>query len=312
MDPQQIDLVITWVNGQHPGFLQRWAQEFPGEERQPVFFDEVGELLFQLRSVEKYAPWFRRIYVVVNQFDERPAWLNLAHPKVKVVTHMQIFEPHLQQQGALPTFNSAAIESQLIHIPGLSEWFVYANDDCFFGAPVRPSDFFDLKTGRPRILFAEMPIPGAGPIMINSLFWIDRFSKSGALPPGRTWMGAHVQIPLTRRILQFTQRIDPEGMERLALSKRRSAERDISLVLVIWPNVANRLGLRASPLPNLPLPLAVPSVDLSRFLESPAFWGGPGVPPCMLFCLNSISGEQAEEARTALQKRYPLKSQFEV
>ncbi|OOK70478.1 exopolysaccharide phosphotransferase cpsY domain protein [Mycobacterium kansasii] len=34
------------------------------------------------------------------------------------------------------------MESQLHHIPGLSEHFLYSNDDMFFGRPVKASMFF--------------------------------------------------------------------------------------------------------------------------------------------------------------------------
>ena len=50
----------------------------------------------------------------------------------------------------LPCFNSALIEHFLYKIPGLSEHFLYANDDMFINKPVNPSIFFD-KEGLPII-----------------------------------------------------------------------------------------------------------------------------------------------------------------
>ena len=55
-----------------------------------------------------------------------------------MVDHRDIFS----DPTALPTFNSHAIESQLHHIDGLSEHFLYLNDDVFFGRPVDPELFF--------------------------------------------------------------------------------------------------------------------------------------------------------------------------
>ena len=52
--------------------------------------------------------------------------------------HREIFA----DQSALPVYNSHAIESQLHHIPGLAEHYVYLNDDMLFGARVEPEDFF--------------------------------------------------------------------------------------------------------------------------------------------------------------------------
>lgn len=55
----------------------------------------------------------------------------------------ELFEEH-----ELPCFNSCAIEQRLIRIKGLSENFLYANDDMMFGAPTAPSFFFH-RNGKP-------------------------------------------------------------------------------------------------------------------------------------------------------------------
>ena len=60
--------------------------------------EDHDELLYSLRSVEQYAPWFRRIYIVTD--GQVPVWLNLSHPKIRLVTHSEIFE----NVADLPTF----------------------------------------------------------------------------------------------------------------------------------------------------------------------------------------------------------------
>ncbi len=60
-----------------------------------------------------------------------------------MVDHRDILPPE-----ALPCFNSVVLEHFLHRIPGLSEHFLYANDDMFFGAPVGPGFFF-TPDGRP-------------------------------------------------------------------------------------------------------------------------------------------------------------------
>ncbi|MGX1117081.1 hypothetical protein RKD37_002444 [Streptomyces ambofaciens] len=67
-----------------------------------------------------------------------PAWLDTEVEGLNVVDHRDIFS----DPSALPTFNSHAIESQLHHIEGLSEQFLYLNDDVFFGRPLTPGRFF--------------------------------------------------------------------------------------------------------------------------------------------------------------------------
>jgi hypothetical protein len=82
-----------------------------------------------------YAPWIRRIFVATD--SDRPAWL-ADDPRVRFVRSEEFFA----DTSVLPTHNSQAVESQLHRIPGLSEHFLYSNDDMFFGRPVSPETFF--------------------------------------------------------------------------------------------------------------------------------------------------------------------------
>src|SRR5699024_11887277 len=65
-------------------------------------------------------------------------WLDTVNLLIIVVDPREI----CTDSDALPVFNSHAIESQLHHIPGLSERYVYLNDDIFFLRPTDPSLFF--------------------------------------------------------------------------------------------------------------------------------------------------------------------------
>ena len=76
-----------------------------------------------MRSWYAHAPWIRHVYLVTN--GQIPNWLNIDHPKLTVVTHAEIFDNHTH----LPTFASPAIEAHIHKIPGLSERFIYCNDD---------------------------------------------------------------------------------------------------------------------------------------------------------------------------------------
>ncbi|MFR2063638.1 MAG: hypothetical protein ACLS36_08490 [Streptococcus sp.] len=50
----------------------------------------------------------------------------------------------------LPTYNSAAIELNLHRIEGLSENYLYFNDDMYLIRDSHPSDFY--KNGQPKLL----------------------------------------------------------------------------------------------------------------------------------------------------------------
>ena len=103
--------------------------------------------------MERFAPWVRNIYVVTN--GQIPYWLDLSHPRLKVITHEMIFS----NRTHLPTFSSPAIETHLHRIPGLSKKFLYLNDDVLFGSEVFPDDFFTSGKGQKVFLYSTPPIP---------------------------------------------------------------------------------------------------------------------------------------------------------
>ncbi|XP_028409646.1 N-acetylglucosamine-1-phosphotransferase subunits alpha/beta-like [Dendronephthya gigantea] len=114
-------------------------------------FADNQELRYSLRSIEKFAPWVRQIFIVTN--GQIPNWLNLDNPRIKIITHAEIFT----NQSHLPTFSSPAIESHLHKIPGLSKKFIYLNDDVMFGAEVWPDDFYTHSKGQK--VFLSWPVP---------------------------------------------------------------------------------------------------------------------------------------------------------
>ncbi len=138
--PAEIDLVYLWVDGNDPVWrAKREALTGKTDEGSAANckgrYVDNDELKYSLRSVEKYAPWIRRIFIVTD--NQIPAWLDTANPKVQIVDHRDILPPE-----SLPCFNSSVIEKFLYKIPGLSEQFLYANDDTFINRTVSAADFF--------------------------------------------------------------------------------------------------------------------------------------------------------------------------
>jgi Stealth protein CR2, conserved region 2/Stealth protein CR4, conserved region 4/Stealth protein CR3, conserved region 3/Stealth protein CR1, conserved region 1 len=135
-----IDIVFSWVDGTDIEFQRQRAKRMQsyvvGEgDDSDARFRQIDELKYALRSIYLFAPWVRHIYIATD--SPRPSWL-AEHPSVSIVRSEEFFS----DPSALPTHNSQAVESQLHHIPGLSEHFLYSNDDMFFGRPVQPSMFF--------------------------------------------------------------------------------------------------------------------------------------------------------------------------
>ena len=145
MESEVIDFVIPWVDGADPEWLEERRQFESEEDRNlnnnEARFRDWGLLKYWFRSVERYAPWVRKIHLVTS--GQCPEWLDLHCEKLHFVTHSD-FIPSVY----LPTFSSFPIELNLHRIKGLAERFVYFNDDMFVLAPVKPTDFF--KNGLPR------------------------------------------------------------------------------------------------------------------------------------------------------------------
>lgn len=91
-------------------------------------------LLIQL--VRKNLPWVRNVYVLLARDSQRQDWMD--DEDVTIVYHKD-FIP----EKYLPTFNSNTIEMFLHKIPGLSEYFIYGNDDMFPLTPMQETDFFE-------------------------------------------------------------------------------------------------------------------------------------------------------------------------
>ncbi|HHU96533.1 MAG: Stealth CR1 domain-containing protein [Bacteroidota bacterium] len=141
MRPFDIDLVYLWVDGSDLEWLTK-KNRFLG--LQTHFSEEAitkarnadnGELMYSLRSMEKHAPWIRKVFIVTD--EQTPRWLDLTNDRVEVVDIRQLLPPE-----SLPCYNSVVIEHCLWKIPDLSEHFLYANDDMFFHKPLTPSFFF--------------------------------------------------------------------------------------------------------------------------------------------------------------------------
>lgn len=133
---EPIDVVFTWVNGTDPAFLKQLKDNEPAKatETGASRFKDMNQLKYAIRSFQKYAPWVRDIILVTN--GQVPVWLNTDHPNVRVVTHKEIFDPK-----HLPSFSSPAIEINMHKIPGLSNRFIYSNDDFFLMRPICPDTF---------------------------------------------------------------------------------------------------------------------------------------------------------------------------
>lgn len=152
----EIDFVVTWVDMDDPVWKKAFAEcsgkiDNSHNSFSEARFRDYGFLKYWFRGVEKFAPWVRKIHFVTC--GQKPDWLDVNNPKLHLVSH-EDFIP----REFLPTFNSSSIEMHMHKIPGLSEHFVYFNDDFFIINTVGTERFF--KDGLPCDIAAFKYHPG--------------------------------------------------------------------------------------------------------------------------------------------------------
>jgi hypothetical protein len=154
-----VDIVYLWVDGSDPvwqGKRRRayanWINHNPNELA--VFgnaagrYRDNGELRFSLRALEKFFPQHGHVYIVTD--GQAPHWLR-RHSGVTLVDHKDLLPA-----GQGPVFDSGNIETYLHRIKGLSERFIYMNDDVFFGAPVDINWWFGRQ---PKVFLEASSVP---------------------------------------------------------------------------------------------------------------------------------------------------------
>ncbi|MDE6616417.1 MAG: Stealth CR1 domain-containing protein, partial [Lachnospiraceae bacterium] len=147
-----VDFVLAWVDGSDNEWQKEKAQycgKNTSEDGREERYRDWDILKFWFRGVEKYASWVNKIFFVT--WGHLPSWLNTHNPKLEIVNHAS----YIPEQF-LPTFNSHTIELNFHRIKGLSEQFVYFNDDFFITNPVKQEDFF--VNGIPKDMLALQPV----------------------------------------------------------------------------------------------------------------------------------------------------------
>ncbi|MGO3387904.1 Stealth CR1 domain-containing protein [Latilactobacillus sakei] len=138
----KIDIVVSWVNSNDRIWQERMNKQLQLMGKEQLMIDEAryhdfGFFKYWFRSIEKFAPWVNHVYVLTD--NQEPKFF-YGSDKVTIIDHTEVIPYEY-----LPTFSSSVIELFLDKIPGISEHFIYFNDDMFLNNPVSPVDFFDSK-----------------------------------------------------------------------------------------------------------------------------------------------------------------------
>jgi hypothetical protein len=205
------DIVITWVDGADP-VLKAERDRYLGGALAPLHGNGINphrwlcsdELNYCLRSIANNAPDVRRIWIVTD--GQIPIFSGLPpafSAKISIVDHREIFAGY---ETMLPTFNSLSIETFLWRIPGLSEHFIYFNDDVFLTSPVELADFFTATGPVMRgkwVDFSHLPECGESrdeAALLNHYNQIEAASLAG-YGADHMFASAHVVHPMQRSIM---------------------------------------------------------------------------------------------------------------
>ena len=237
MTTRNIDFVVTWVNGDD----KMWQEEKnkyvllePTGDSRVIRYRYWGLLPYWFRSGEKFAPWVHKVHFVTC--GHLPDWLNTRHEKLNIVPHSSFIPKQY-----LPTFNSDSIELFMHKIPGLTEQFVYFNDDVFLINRVKPEVFF--KQGLPcDLAVLGVVSPGDNPvrnITFSNIKIINRFFQKKDLTIRQWWK---VLCPCYGKLLIRSLLLYPFGSHTGFYNPHLAFSFTKSTFETIWSHIPDELS----------------------------------------------------------------------
>lgn len=235
-----VDAVFTWVDSSDPKWLLKFNKYklinnyniSPGAVDQARFEDH-NELYYSVCSVIKNLNWIRNIFIVTD--GQKPRWLKSIsgslREKIRVIDHADIIDSE-----NLPTFNSHVIESNLYKIKGLSDNFIYFNDDVYVASTLNQSHFFKYNgiasvfvSNKTLLEVSSKRVTATTLACGNSIELLDKFY--GIRP---TYLLQHTYIPLKKEMFIYANRIFCNEINSFQVNKFRS-KNDINVATYLIP-----------------------------------------------------------------------------
>ena len=314
MQTFDIDLVYLWVDGDDPKWLAKKNQflgkivDMHSEATTKARYVDNGEFRYSLRSVEKNAPWIRRIFIVTD--DQTPEWLDLQNEKVRIIDHRQILPAE-----SLPCYNTGVIEHFLWKIPDLAEHFLFANDDTFFNRALSP-DFFFTSEGFPvirlqRVFFGKLKNRVKQALHIYTSIYRKKIHHSASLIENKfgryfSFTPHHnVDAYLKSDYMNVSAVVFKEEISRTLTNHMRS-ENDIQRIIYNYYALSVKRGRLRLVGRNESCRIRMHNPDFGLFIRKyqPA-----------LFCLNDshrATDSDRERVEPFLKQLFPGKSSFEI
>ena len=158
--PYCTDKDVEWKNLRDKYLKEEGTtdRQATGEER----YRDWDCFKYWFRGVERNCDWCNKIFLLVASASQIPEWLDVNHPKLRIVYHEEFIPKEL-----LPTFNASTIELYIPNIDDLSDNYVYCNDDFYFINEI-PECMFFLNNkpvyndkGSPLVLYNDRLLSGS-------------------------------------------------------------------------------------------------------------------------------------------------------
>lgn len=293
-----LDIVYTWVDGNYPGYQEEY-QKYCKNFKQGELIENIHSLKYSIRSIVKNFAGFRKIYLVTMR-PQKPDWL-IENDKFQIIHHDQIIEPQY-----LPTFNSNTIESRIHRIPGLSENFIYINDDFLVMKKTRLKHF--MKRNRP-LLFENIHYDSR----IKEIKWFDFNSRVPKILYSRKFnVDPHVPTLIDKDCWKNMQKENSKDFEKIMSSRcnreceypiiyylKYMKDHDLCKIVSTVNYLMNHLQFDINESKSVAFLLHLARIYRPRFLT-----------------LNSSHKEMSEAWKTFiykwLEKQFPQKSPYEL
>lgn len=327
-----IDIVLPWVDP-NDSIWQEEKRKYSGQvteedDDREIRYRDWDNLQFVFRSIEDYAPWIRKIHFIT--FGHLPKWMKVNAPKLHIVRH----EDYIPTKY-LPVFSSHVIELNMHRIEGLSEKFIYFNDDIFLINKTTPEDFFkeDLPCD---VNIPNLIVPNLNnfsPIVFNTVGYINKHFDKKALMKNEFWkffnikygaMGLarnclflpwgshtgfynhHLAVSYLKSTLQDVWSVEPEILEKTCEHRFRDNADVNQYIFRFWQLASGRF--HPSTLHGKYFKISTENAKIIRYLNNKHH---------RMICINDdeIDGDFdaiKNQINGALAIKYPKKSSFEI
>ncbi|OHT02713.1 hypothetical protein TRFO_30118 [Tritrichomonas foetus] len=214
--------------------------------------------------------------------------------------------------------NSYAIEFSLCNIPGLSEHYIYMNDDMFIGKPIEKDFFFD-SDGKPKIPSKKKDWGNVNS-MVKSLHHHSQRNDMKGVQFScvvhntvqicqnyfkKTQKGEydHTPTPITKKIMKEIYKNFPDTIHSTITSQFRNYTNVLMQLLVQLYGVGSGL---ATPLPV--------TANISKFfmVSGVSAFSGLKEDKPILFCVNTDISHFRNDVKHTLDEWMPDKSEYEL